>query len=190
MDEQELDEADIIGHSLGGKIAMGLALHHPTRVSRLVVVDICPVKYPDLNPQSHPVHALARLNLSSVSSRQAADQMLAKDVADPVLRGFLLQNLVVDSKYKSCSWRCNLTELVAQRSHYNDFPFTPTKLHTPTLFIRGTQSDFTKQEYMNVIPQWFSNFQYASILDANHWPHFTHPKEFVGIVSPFLSSQH
>jgi len=186
MDEQSIETTDILGHSLGGKLAMGFTRQYPERLSRLIVADICPIQYPEDSVQ-HPVDILNEMNLSLIDSRKAADDMLALNISEPLLRGFLLQNLLFDNKTKTASWKCNLKELVSRRGDYNDFPFqAQPKINTPTLFIRGTESEFTQSHFLPSIHEWFENPQIEAINAAGHWPHISHPKEFASIVEQFL----
>lgn len=180
----DLREVTVVGHSMGGKAAMWLALHHPGAVSCLVIVDVAPVSYPDhFGPL---IDALLRLPVADLSSRNEANRLLEPAVADPSLREFLLQNLVrTGSGFR---WRANLPALRANRHHVIGFPPLPAgaRFAGPALFIRGACSDAMADAYVPTIKQYFPAATLATIDNAGHWPHAERPQAFYEALADFL----
>ena len=131
LDTLELEQAVPVGHSMGGKAAMWLALHHPQRVRALAVVDMAPFKYP--HSFSAILRALEALPLETLQNRTAADKMLAKRLDSPPLRGYLLQNLTKENG--RWRWRVNLTALRENMKNIVGFPEVDQQFLGETLFI-------------------------------------------------------
>jgi len=183
--DRQLDQASLIGHSLGGKIAMAFALEYQERIEKLIVMDIAPVQYQhDFEPL---VDAMLALDLDSISSRNQANDILKADIEDGGLRLFLLQNLVHNSQ--TFQWRINLPAIKAALPDISAFPtFTWSSRHSgPTLFLGGNMSDYIKPEYHEEITSFFPMAEISSISDANHWLHADQPKRVVEKISRFLA---
>jgi pimeloyl-ACP methyl ester carboxylesterase len=181
---QELPAAAVIGHSMGGKVAMRLALAHGEEVERLVVVDVAPVAYRrDFNAY---VEAMRVLDLSRISRRSEADALLAEQIDDAGVRGFLLQNLV--STDDGLTWRVPLDALADNMPELVSFPETqePERYEGPTLFVTGGRSDYVRPEHHALILRLFPNAQFAVIPDAGHWVHAEAPQQFLEVVGAFL----
>jgi esterase len=174
----------LIGHSMGGKIAMVVALSHPAAVERLVVVDIAPVAYPV--PYLGYVRAMRALDLSAITRRSEADALLADTIRDPAERSFLLQSLVLgDEKPR---WRLNLEALETALPALAGFPtFPPDSSYAgPTLFIGGGKSLALRPRHEPAIKAFFPHAVVAQIEDAGHWVHAERPEAFLALVEPFL----
>jgi esterase len=180
-----LGAATLIGHSLGGKVAMRLALTRPELVQRLVVVDVAPVAYADaFGPV---VAAMRRVDLAAVQRRVDADLQLQAAVPDAVLRSFLLQNLVkTDAGFV---WRVNLEALAANMDELVGFPPpVPGAAYLgPTLFIAGGRSRYIQPEHRPLIERLFPKAEHVVIADAGHWPHAERPAEFLVHLRRFLA---
>ncbi|WP_022825385.1 alpha/beta fold hydrolase [Hymenobacter norwichensis] len=180
-------DTTLMGHSMGGKVAMRFALDHPDRLAKLIVVDIAP----GLSDMTHQDNILAGLNavdLTTLESRQQADEALAQHIRQPGVRQFLLKNLYrLDDN--SFAWRQNLAALTQHIAEIgaeinNSEPFLK-----PALFIRGGQSDYiTTEDKLHVIPALFPNSQVETIVDAGHWVHAEKPDEVFGLVDAFTKS--
>ncbi|MBW6506532.1 MAG: alpha/beta fold hydrolase [Rhodobacteraceae bacterium] len=175
--------ADVLGHSMGGKAAMQLALSAPERVRRLVVADIAPVAYG--HTQRHLIEAMQALDLEGLGLRSEADRRLALAVPDPGVRAFLLQSL--DLKAAPARWKLNLAALGAEMERIVGWPDTPGRFAGPTLFIKGALSDYIRPEHRTAILAQFPAAQFAEIEGAGHWLHADAPRVFEEVVRGFLS---
>lgn len=174
--------ADVLGHSMGGKAAMLLALTEGAMVNRLVVADIAPVAY--AHDQSGHIAALRGLDLSGLTSRAAADRHLAATVPDPALRAFFLQSL--DLQSIPPRWRINLDVLEAEMPGIIGWPPVTGRFDGPTLFLSGSLSDYVLPEYRGAIIALFPRARFAKIPGAGHWLHAEKPREFEETLRVFL----
>ena len=187
LDDHGLGSATVLGHSLGGKTAMTLALESPARVERLIVVDIAPVTY------SHSyigiVRALQGLDLSVVSSRAQADTLLKPALPVAALRAFLLQNLTAaDGGYQ---WRLNLNAAAQSERAIKGFSIDgqPPPYPGRALFIRGARSDYVSPTHGPAIRRWFPTARIEVIPGAGHWVHVDKPDAFLDAVQSFLAAE-
>jgi esterase len=178
-----LERAAILGHSMGGKAAMVLALTRPELVERLVVVDIAPVAYePTLLAY---VRAMRRIDLRLVARRADAEPGLAEAVPDAAERGFLLQNLVLDGE--GARWRLNLAALEEGLPEISGFPdLGAARYDGKALFVAGGRSDRIRAENEAPIRHRFPAAEIVRIEAAGHWVHAEAPAEFLAQVAPFL----
>jgi pimeloyl-ACP methyl ester carboxylesterase len=185
LDAAGWQRAALLGHSMGGKVAMAAALHHPGRIERLVVADIAPVPYP---PQRlATVEAMQALDLARIARRGDADAALAEAVPDAGERQFLLQNLVLEGG--GARWRLNLAAIAADMDAISGFPVPPgAAYHGPALFVAGGRSDYVRPEHEATIRTLFPRAQLARIAEAGHWLHAERPAEFLATVAPFLGA--
>ena len=174
--------ADVLGHSMGGKAAMLLALTEGAMVNRLVVADIAPVAYS--HDQTQHVAALQALDLSALTTRAEADRSLAATVPDPALRAFFLQSL--DLKSRPPRWRINLDVLKAEMPKIIGWPQVTGRFDGPTLFLSGALSHYVRPEYRETIRALFPAARFAKIPGAGHWLHAEKPREFEETVRVFL----
>lgn len=182
LDHLNIGKAHILGHSMGGKIAMKTALLHKSRVNKLIVADIAPVQYPPHHQQI--LAGLQSLNLSTIKNRKEADVALAHYVSLPSTRQFLLKNL--QSNAGKLSFKCNLNNIQSCYSSIMEGQ-TATTPHTgETLFIKGGDSDYITAEHRPHIASLFSNTQAKIISGAGHWLHAEKTNIFNKIVNDFL----
>ncbi|NBB98629.1 MAG: alpha/beta fold hydrolase [Alphaproteobacteria bacterium] len=166
---------DVLGHSMGGKAAMMLALARPDLVNRLLVADIAPVVY--AHTQRPLVAAMRGLDVSKLSSRAEADAALAESVADPGVRAFLLQSL--DLRATPPRWRLNLDALDREMDKITGWPDrVDGKFDGPALFLSGAKSDYLLPEHRPAIKALFADAKFAKIPDAGHWLHAENPRAF------------
>ncbi len=166
---------DVIGHSMGGKAAMMLALTRPDVVNRLLVADIAPVAY--VHSQRDYVTAMQALDLSRLSSRAAADRALAAHVADAGVRAFLLQSL--DLRADPSRWRLNLDVLAREMDHIIGWPDAVAgRYDGPALFLSGARSDYVQPAHRPAIRALFPQAQFAKLPEAGHWLHADAPDAF------------
>ncbi len=177
--------ADVLGHSMGGKAAMVLALTRPEMVRRLVVADMAPVAY------SHgPAHlalqrAMQVLDLENLTLRSEADRRLAQAIDDPATRAFLLQSL--DLKATPPRWKLNLEVLGAEMEQILGWPGTPGVFEGPALFVYGALSNYLREEVKPAILDQFPQAEFARIEGAGHWLHAERPREFEAEVAAFIA---
>ena len=174
--------ADVMGHSMGGKAAMALALTQPDRLRRLIVADIAPVSYQ--RTQTPFIDAMRKLDLSQIERRSDADRLLAKDIADAGVRAFLLQSLDLKEK----RWRLNLDVLEAEMPAIMGFPDLQGSFQGPTLFLAGGNSDYILPEYRPRIKALFPQARFARIPGVGHWLHAEKPREFEATARAFLDA--
>ena len=178
-------EADLLGHSMGGKAAMQLALTGGAPIRRLVVADIAPVAY--THDQSHHARAMMALDLSGVTTRGEADRRLATVVEDPGLRAFFLQSLELKAE-GGPRWRLNLPVLEAEMAKIVGWPGTQGHFDRPTLFLTGATSRYVLPEHRDTIRALFPKARFAKLPDAGHWLHADKPREFEETVRVFLEA--
>ncbi len=171
----------LLGHSMGGKVAMRLALQHPAAISRLIIADIAPVPY----EPHHRAYAAAMLRTSGDLSRAQADAALTAAVPEPPIRSFLLQNFQPGA---TPPWRIGLPEIAAGLPQIEGWDDTPgAHYDSPTLFIAGETSDYIQPQHRQPIRALFPAARFVTIRNAGHWLHADNPAAFVAVVELFLN---
>jgi len=173
---------DLVGHSMGGKAAMVLALTRPELVNRLLVADIAPVAYS--HDQNVYIEAMRALDTANITTRTAADAQMAAYVGDPGVRAFLLQSL--DRKAKK--WKLNLDVLEAEMTKIIGWPQIEGQYDQPTLFLSGGTSDYVLPAHRPAIKALFPSAKFAKIPGAGHWLHAERPDAFEASVRAFFRS--
>ena len=185
METNQLENAMIIGHSMGGKTAMQFACNYPNLVSKMIVADIGPKFYP---PHHQPIiDGLNAIDLSTISSRNEADSELGKYITDFGTRQFLLKNLYWVEKGQ-LGFRFNLKVLSEKMNEIGENISTTDSYDGPTLFLRGDRSEYIMQSDLEVIETHFSNSELQTIDNAGHWLHAENPKQFFEKSIWFLKS--
>jgi len=182
MEEKWMFHAAVIGHSMGGKVAMQLALTHPDMVEKLVVVDMEPGKADDNH--SGIIRALLGLDLSKMIARSDAEAYLADRIPDFGTRQFLLKNITREDD-GSFTWKMNLPVLW---EHFDDIlaAVSGTPFEKPTLFVRGSRSDYVKDSEWAHTKLLFPNAELVTIEGAGHWVHADRPGELLEVLKGFL----
>jgi len=179
-----IPRCDLIGHSMGGKVAMCLALQQPTLIEHLLVVDIAPKAYAPRHQAL--LQAMVGMPLAELTSRKQADEWLSATVKHPFERGFLLKNLGRSAE-AGFYWQCNLLEIARHYLKIAGFPASDTVCPAPTLFIRGGQSDYVQDEDLALILRAFPAAELVTIEAAGHLPHVQTTAEFTALVDAFLN---
>ncbi|MCB2136361.1 MAG: alpha/beta fold hydrolase [Rhodobacteraceae bacterium] len=173
---------DLIGHSMGGKAAMMLALGRPELVNRLIVGDISPVTYD--HTQLPLAQAMQAMDLDGIDTRAEADRRLAASVDDPSVRAFLLQSL--DLKGERPRWRLNLPVLEREMPKIMGWPEQSSTASLPVLVLAGGNSDYVRPEHRPVIRRLFPEARLAKLPGAGHWLHADQPREFEATIRAFF----
>ncbi|MCU7554003.1 alpha/beta fold hydrolase [Alteromonas sp. ASW11-19] len=174
----------LLGHSLGGKVALRFALHHPELVHQVMAADIAPVSYPHRHQSI--IAGLESVSLASIQSRQQADEQLAKHIAEAGVRQFLLKSLY-QNEAGQWQWRFNLSGLKASYSHISDWPAMDAQYQGPVLFIKGGDSEYILPEHRSAIASYFPAAKAHVINGAGHWLHAEKPQLFNAIVEKQLA---
>lgn len=174
-------EMDVLGHSMGGKAAMVLAVQSPALVNRLLVADIAPVSYS--HTQMPLINAMRSLDLSLVEKRSDADRLLKTAIPEDGVRAFLIQSLDIKTK----KWRLNLDVLAEQMDGILGFPDIAGQYDKPALFLSGGDSDYVLPEHRPLIKELFSNVYFAKIPGVGHWLHAEKPREFEASIKAFFA---
>lgn len=185
-----LGPVTLVGHSMGGKVAMLTALRHPELVARLVAVDISPVAYDHMEEFSGYIDAMADLDLSTIDRRSEADEALAPAVRSRTVRGFLLQNLKRDPE-QGWRWQLNLAALGSHLGAVGGWDtewssYTP--YDGPVLWIGGANSHYVKEEYVPAMEALFPRVRRVTVKQAGHWVHSEQPEVFVQVLKVFLDA--
>jgi esterase len=189
MDDHQIARAHILGHSMGGKTAMQLALMAPERVDALVIADVAPVQYGGERGEHDEIfEGLCALDLATLSSRNEADTQLAQWVDDDVVRQFLLSNLVRGSD-GSFVWRINLPVLRASYPRLREAPIATKPYPEEVLFIRGDLSDYILPEHKDELLRLFPKARVKTIAGTGHWLHAEKPETFYRLVHAHLTQR-
>jgi pimeloyl-ACP methyl ester carboxylesterase len=180
---QKIESAHVIGHSMGGKVAMQFALDFPERVKKLVVVDMAPRAYTRKHDKIFA--ALLAVDLNAFQTRQKIEDALAPEIPSLNLRRFLLKNLGCDEHGKFI-WKMNLRGVAENYSRLGEVLSLQNQFDKPALFIRGGESDYVNPADEVEIRRLFPLAQIQTIASANHWVHADAPEDFVRLVLDFL----
>ena len=177
-------QADLMGHSMGGKAAMQLALTDGACIRRLVVADMAPVAYD--HDQTQYARAMRDTDMAGVANRAEAEARLQARISDPPLRTFFLQSL--DLKVQPPRWRLNLDLLEAEMPKIIGWTEVQGVFDNPALFLSGAESHYVKPEYRDKIRALFPKARFAKLAGAGHWLHAEKPREFIETVAVFLNA--
>lgn len=190
----EIEKAHLIGHSMGGKAMMHLALSHPDNVDKLIVVDIAPRPYEPHqklagNPPDHQaiIEILSQIPIHHYQTRQEIDNRLSFSIKDEPLRQFLLKN-VRRATNNHFEWKINLDALNNNLHEIMDgfSNLTADPIAIQTLFIKGEQSSYITDDDIFTASKLFPNAQLATINDAGHWVHADQPEILIKTIRSFL----
>jgi esterase len=183
LDKLNQPNVHLLGHSMGGKVAMAMALQAPERVASLIVADIAPVAYRE-SRHTNVFNALNAVANAQMTSRKEAEQLMADYLAEPAVRQFLLKSF---SNEQPTHWQFNLQTIEQHYANIMDWPFSAASHYSgPVLFIKGGASDYLQTEHQAAIAQHFPHATAKVIPDCGHWLHAEKPRLFNGIVERFL----
>ncbi|MEM5540620.1 alpha/beta fold hydrolase [Olleya sp. AS48] len=184
FDTNNIKDAILLGHSMGGKTAMLFATQYPKLVSKLIIADI--------SPRFYPIHhdaileGLNSLDLNVIKSRGQADKQLANYVSDSGTRQFLLKNLYWIEKGK-LALRMNLDVLTENVSEVGEALPIHAKFEGDTLFLRGDKSEYIGNQDQAIIKNHFPEANIITISNAGHWLHAENPEDFYNAVTNFVN---
>ena len=183
--ENEIKEPHIIGHSMGGKVAMEFASENPELLDKLIIVDIAPKYYPPHHQKI--LEGLNAINLNTLKGRQDADHTLSQYVDEFPVRQFLLKNLY-RSDNNQFSWRINLPVLTEKITAVGESMDSEKRVAVETLFIKGEKSGYIKPKDEELIYSIFKSVKIETISEAGHWVQAEKPAEFAAVVKEFLGA--
>lgn len=186
IERHGLGKTVVLGHSMGGKAAMVLALEQPRLLDALIVLDIAPVRYE--HSLSSYVEAMQGVNLGGMRRRDEVDRVLRTRIPDSGVRAFLLQNLVY--RDRRFDWRINLPVLAAHTGELADFP-TIAPAHGfdgQALFLYGERSPYRQAAHDQEVRRLFPNAEIVVIPGAGHWLHVDQPERLTAEIRRFLDN--
>ncbi|XP_046351534.2 protein ABHD11-like isoform X1 [Haliotis rufescens] len=191
MDDLHLEQTVLVGHSMGGKVAMTLALSQPERLKALVVVDVAPVTSPGgtllLSYAERMRQIVPDSHVQVSTARKEAEVQLRPIVESSLVRQFLLTNLV--EKHGKVQWRLNLDAIIGSYHSVMEFPEFSHPFEKPTKFIGGSLSHHISSETIPEIKSLFPMADITHIPGAGHWVHSENTPEFLSILSDFLTQE-
>ncbi len=196
FEKKNLKDFNLIGHSMGGKVAMRFALNYPEFIQKLVILDIAPKSYAsfsnfsqNINDHGHIINSLLELNLHEAKSRNELDKALSQNISSERIRQFLLKNIERDNN-NEFHWRLNikalknnLPEIMDGFSHINTMEQTCT---LPTLFISGENSNYFLEDDPFTARKLFPNADFVRLPNAGHWIHADQPELLIKTLNYFL----
>ncbi len=188
IESRNLGPCTVLGHSMGGKVAMQLALSYPDLIKRLIVVDIAPVAYQSMGPGHHRViEGMLSLDLAVVKTRAAAEAHLAQFIEDEPTLKFIMTNLA-RSPEDGLRWKLNVEAIAEQYDRLREKPQGETPFNKPVLFVKGSESGYIGAEHEAEILELFPQASVKIVMEAGHWVHADKPQAFQKIVFDFLEN--
>lgn len=184
IDEHEIEDPIIIGHSMGGKVAMRFALENPMLLKKLVIVDISLKAYGPRKQHMNIIKAMKSIDLTKPTSRKEIESNLLNFIPEPRIRQFILKNLHRKSK-DTFEWRIYYEGIEKSLIEMFDNINTSVKFNKPTLFVKGGSSDYILREDFNQIRYNFPNAEIVTIENASHWVHVEAAEKFYQLTSGF-----
>jgi esterase len=180
-DELNLSDLILLGHSMGGKVAINFAQKHEDLLKKLIVVDMGTKGYP--MHHDHILQGIHSVKLEGVSSRRKAAEQMNEFIESEGIKQFLLKNLFWKEKGK-LAWRMNVDVLEREMPNILG-QMTDDEVMTPTLFIRGELSNYILDEDIEDLENQFPDSEFATVANAGHWVHAEAPGEFIDILLGF-----
>ncbi|QCK13393.1 alpha/beta fold hydrolase [Mangrovivirga cuniculi] len=184
IDEHIGHSTAVLGHSMGGKVAMTLAMQHPEKVKKLLVADIAPRHYPVHHRQI--LDGLLKVDKSNPSSRKEADDVLSDYISEKSIRMFLLKNLGRGDD-KKLKWKINLQVIDDNIEEVGKSQEELEPTNVPTLFVGGEKSDYIRDEDKDLIKELFPESNVIQLKNAGHWLHAEQPESFTTVIKDFMN---
>ncbi len=188
MEDHQIVNPILIGHSMGGKVAMNFALENPSKVDKLIVVDISTREYPARQEHMEIIHAMLSVDFNEVTSRTDVEEIITKSIRSDRVRLFIMKNLYRIGKSR-LGWRMNVSSIYDNMENVFVGIESPYTFDHPVLFVKGGNSDYILEADKEPIQQKFSNAQFTTIEGASHWVHADKPDELCAAFSSFLDKE-
>lgn len=188
MQEHKLEKAAIIGHSMGGKVAMNFAVEHPYMVQKLVVIDISPRAYATRSIHEDIITVMLSVNFDEADYRQDVEEQLKPYIADQRIRWFILKNLYRMNRGR-LGWRVNISAISANMDQVAAGMIFEGAFPGSTMFVRGSESNYITEADEEIIQKYFPNSFIETIEGAGHWVHADAPDELCRLLSSFLGKE-
>lgn len=184
--QQALAAPILIGHSMGGKVAMTLAQMYPASLSKLIVVDIAPRAY-DMTKMVHLLQILQATPLQGVRTRATVEEYLCTHIPNPLLRTYCVKNLHRNTE-GMLVWGSNIPIIAACIPNLAQRVVLHTPFIKPTLFVRAGLSDYIRTQDLTLVQTMFPNYQLQCIEEATHWVNYVRPSELLQCITSFLAT--
>ncbi len=188
MKDNKLEKAMIIGHSMGGKVAMNFALEHPYMVQKLVVIDISPRPYNTRSMHEDIIAAMQSVNFDEADYRQDVEEQLKPLIKSQRIRWFILKNLYRLNRGR-LAWRINISDIAANMENIAAGMEFDGAFPGPSMFVRGSESDYITEKDEELILKYFPNAFIETIDGAAHWVHADAPDELCNLLSSFFGKE-
>lgn len=185
IDAHQIEDPVIMGHSMGGKVAMRYALENPDAIDKLIVVDTSMRTYTRHNYHRQLIDAMLNIDFNMIESRTDVEKELEKTINSERIRQFLLKNLYWNDN-EELAWRPNFEVIGESLEEMYDGVFYSTRFEKPVLFVKGGKSEYILPEDLRNIRENFPNATLETIEDGTHWVHADDPEKFYEIVREFL----
>ncbi|MDZ7742043.1 MAG: alpha/beta fold hydrolase [Bacteroidota bacterium] len=188
IEEHNIEDPVILGHSMGGKVAMRFALENPEIISRAIIVDISMRQYTNRHFHKKIIQAMRAVDFEKANKISDVDDQLKKNIAQKRIRMFIMKNLYYRDNRKTLDWRINFEAICDNIDEMFDQIDVNATFDMPSLFIRGGDSDYVSEQDIGKIKEHFTKAEIHTIEGASHWVHAEKPKEFNKLVSRFLNA--
>ena len=188
MDDLELPSAIIMGHSMGGKVAIQFALNYPERSDKLIVVDMSMRQYEERQLQLGIIKAMMAIDFQKIEARSEISELLKQSITDEKVRLFIMKNLYRVTRTQ-LGWRPDLQSIYQNIDHVFEAISGDTVYEGSSLFIHGDDSDYVVESDTKTIYHHFPRAVFKVVHDAGHWVHADNPEGFLKEVMAFLERE-
>lgn len=188
IEDHQLTKPVLIGHSMGGKVAMNYTLEHPHRIDKLIVVDISVRNYPARRQHLEIMDAMLSVDFDQQHTREGIEKIIRERIVSPAIAGFILKNLYRIGRNRF-AWRLNIKSIYTNIENVFEGVELPYSSDVPAVFIKGGASDYIPDEDYPLILKKFPKAKFHTIENASHWVHADAPDELCKTLSDFLEKK-
>ena len=185
LDDLNLQSAIIMGHSMGGKVAMQFALQHPEKTDKLIVVDMSMRQYDERQMHIEIIKAMMSIDFEYIDKRSAVSELLKSSITDEKVRLFIMKNLYRKTRFQ-LGWRPDLEDIYQNIDYIFESISSNDKYRGASLFIHGAESDYVQKSDIPMILHYFPQAVFNIVSQAGHWVHADNPEEFIVQIAAFL----